>query len=110
MGDLFGDYAPLHEIIIFGNRGKNLKYGRDPNVLEFSKTKNDLHPTEKPKDLFQYLIKKSSNKNDLIFDPFGGSFTTARAAKDLGRKWISCDLEKEYCEIGENRMRQENLF
>ena len=45
-----------------------------------------------------------------VIDPFAGSFTTARACKDMGFDWIAIDQEKKYCEIGEQRLRQQNLF
>ncbi len=54
MGDLFGDYAPQYEMILFCSNGnKKLNNGRDSNILKFSRTQNELHPTQKPIDLFQ---------------------------------------------------------
>ena len=68
------------------------------------------HPTQKYEWMVAKMIRTSSQKGDLIFDPFGGSFTTARACKTLGRDFISCELEEKYCAIGEERLKQENLF
>lgn len=62
------------------------------------------HPTQKPIGLLERIIKASSNKNDLVVDPFGGSFTTAFVAKELGRRVISCDIEEEYVKIGLRRL------
>jgi DNA modification methylase len=67
------------------------------------------HPTPKPEWLFKRLIKASSNAGDLVFDPFMGSGTTLRAAKDLGRKAIGIELEERYCEIAAKRLAQEVL-
>lgn len=107
MGDLKGDYAPKYEIIIFcSDSSKKLNGAREPNIFKWAKTGNNLHPTEKPVELIKWLIQKSSEKGDLILDSFMGSWTTARACKDLGRNFIGFELEKEYCEIGEKRLEQ----
>ena len=71
---------------------------------------NRSHPTQKPIELFSDFILKSSNENDLIFDPFMGSWTTARACMDLGRNFIGAELSEEYCEIGRNRLKQQVLL
>jgi site-specific DNA-methyltransferase (adenine-specific) len=77
-------------------------------LQENMKNKNiRVHPTQKPVELFQWLIKEYSVETDLILDPFMGSWTTARACKDLGRNFIGFELEKKYCEIGEERLKQE---
>ena len=68
------------------------------------------HPTQKPIELLLRFIEISSNKNDLILDPFMGSWTTARACKDLGRNFIGFEISEKYCKIGEERLRQEVLF
>lgn len=62
------------------------------------------HPTQKPIGLLERIIKASSNVNDLVVDPFGGSFTTAYVAKQLGRRSISCDIEEDYVKIGLRRL------
>lgn len=65
------------------------------------------HPTEKPIDLFLAIIGSSSMEGQTILDPFAGSGTTARAAKDLGRKCTLIEREEKYCEIAAKRMEQE---
>ena len=65
------------------------------------------HITPKPKPLLKNILKHSSNKNDIILDPFLGSGTTAVACKELGRNFIGIEINPEYCAIAENRLRQE---
>lgn len=69
--------------------------------------KNRLgHPTQKPVKLFQRIIKASSNKGDLILDPFIGSGTTAWACKTLERNFIGFELEQKYIDIANKRLTQ----
>jgi len=67
------------------------------------------HPTQKPLSLLQKIIAKYSTESQTILDPFMGSGTTLRAAKDLGRKAIGIEIEERYCEIAAKRMAQEVL-
>jgi len=69
-----------------------------------------LHPTQKPLELIKWCLENYSKEGDLILDPFMGSWTTARACKDLGRDFIGFELSEDYCKIGEERLRQEVLF
>lgn len=67
------------------------------------------HPTQKPIKLMTLLVDLFSQPEQTILDPFMGSGTTLRAAKDLGRKAIGIELEEKYCEIAAKRMAQEVL-
>jgi DNA modification methylase len=71
-------------------------------------TNNQLHPTQKPLGLMKWCIEKSKT-DGTILDPFMGSGTTLRAAKDLGRKAIGIEIEEKYCEIAAKRLAQEVL-
>ena len=65
------------------------------------------HPTQKPIELMRWCMGLSwSKKSNTILDPFMGSGTTLRAAKDLGRKAVGIELEERYCEIAANRLSQ----
>lgn len=63
------------------------------------------HPTEKPVELMRWCIQFASDARTIL-DPFMGSGTTLRAAKDLGRKAIGIEIEEKYCEIAAKRMSQ----
>ena len=115
MGDLFNDYAPEYEMILYCNpNNKKLNGGRDSNILRYKRTQNELHPTQKPVDLFAYLIQKSTNENDLVLDCFSGSGTTAVACHNLHRRFICIEKDPEYyrasCERLEQAQRQQTLF
>lgn len=69
-----------------------------------------LHPFQKPVALMRWCINLASDDCQTILDPFMGSGTTLRAAKDLGRKAIGIEIEERYCEIAAKRMEQVVLF
>jgi len=62
------------------------------------------HPTQKPVALLERIIRASSNKGDVILDPFSGTFTTSYVAKQLKRKSIGIELQEEYIKIGLRRL------
>ena len=64
------------------------------------------HPCAKPIKMWIWLTNRTSLPGDTILDPFMGSGTTLRAAKDLGRKAIGIEIEERYCEIAAKRMSQ----
>ena len=58
--------------------------------------KNPKHPTQKPVKLLKHLIEIASDPGDIVFDPFMGVGSTGVAAKELGRKFIGCEINKIY--------------
>ncbi len=71
------------------------------------------HPTQKPVEVMRWCIQQADTKlkarQNFIVDPFMGSGTTLRAAKDLGRSAIGIEREEKYCEIAARRMSQSVL-
>ncbi|KJR41826.1 DNA methylase N-4/N-6 domain-containing protein [Candidatus Magnetoovum chiemensis] len=69
-----------------------------------------LHPTQKPEEMLKRIIIASSNKGDLVLDPFLGSGTTAVVAKKLGRKWIGIEINKNYVEMAQRRLQNLSML
>ena len=110
IGDLEGNYWNEHEFLIYASKGRHLLNGkRTGNVWRVNSDapSSYQHPTQKPVALMARAINKSSKSDDLVLDPFMGSGTTLRAAKDLGRRAIGIELEERYCEIAVKRLQQE---
>ena len=79
------------------------------NVWEFSRVRFRMdeyenHPTQKPEKLLERIIKASSNKGDVVLDPFAGSFTTIAVANKFDRIGIGIELNPEYYKIGLRRV------
>ena len=68
------------------------------------------HPATFPESLARDHILSWSNEGDTVLDPFSGSGTTAKMAKHNGRQYIGIEVNPEYCEIAEERLRQGVLF
>ncbi len=68
-----------------------------------------MHPNQKPLKLYEYLIKTYTNENDVVFDPFMGSGTTGVACKELNRKFLGVELDKEYFDIAKRRIHNEKI-
>ncbi len=91
------------------NGGKQMK-----SVWSFTAPKNNektfgKHPTQKPIDLLNRIIKASTNKGDVVLDPFLGSGTTAVSCILNNRKYIGIEKEKEYLELAEKRIEDAKI-
>ena len=67
-------------------------------------TGRSAHPTQKPESLLERIVIASSNKGEVVLDPFLGSATTTLVAKRLGRKWIGIEKDDNYIKIAKKRM------
>ncbi len=106
------NYNELKEINPAKQRDGSLKQMRDfwelPLVQGKERIKDSsnvtIHPTQKPEEMLKRIIIASSNKGDIVLDPFLGSGTTAVVAKKLGRKWIGIEKEAKYVEASQKRL------
>jgi site-specific DNA-methyltransferase (adenine-specific) len=76
----------------------------DLTVPYWSMPENTDHPTQKPEKLLAKIILASSNRDDLVFDPFNGSGTTTVVAKKLGRHYLGVELQDKYCCFAQKRL------
>ncbi len=117
-GNYFTDKLPVSRCWLYWRKlmggdfadGELVWTNRDAVVKEFTKPNKGLqcqHPTQKPVEVMTWCISLAGDTAQTILDPFAGSCTTARAAKDLGRKCVCIEREERYCEIGAKRMAQE---
>jgi len=77
----------------------------DISVPFWSMPENTEHPTQKPEKLLAKIILASTNKGEIVFDPFLGSGTTAVVAKKLGRNYVGVEVDKYYCCLAEKRLK-----
>lgn len=107
---------PQAETSQYGNSNGNSRLwrphpdGAKPrDVIEIPTTCNGMHektahPTQKPEELLRKIVLASSNRDDLVIDPFLGSGTTAVVAEQLDRRWKGCDLSFDYCQWAARRI------
>jgi DNA modification methylase len=76
-----------------------------PAINAMAKERLD-YPTQKPESLMERIIKASSNKDDLVLDPFCGCGTTIAVAQRLGREWIGIDVSPSACKLMKNRVEK----
>ena len=80
--------------------------GGDRAVWQFPRARGGSHPAEKPIALVRRWIADFTDPGDLILDPFMGSGTVLRAAKDLGRQAIGIEIDRRWCEHAAARLSQ----
>lgn len=79
------------------------------SVWRFPMPEMNGHPTPKPLGLVTRIVESTTDIGGLVLDPFAGSGTTLRAAKDCGRSAIGIEIDEQYCEIAARRMTQDAL-
>lgn len=102
-------WSTLIHLLLYGTAPK-LEMGAKPTAIASNEiAQKNGHPTPKPLGWIRWAITLGSVEGDTILDPFAGSGTTGRAAKDLGRKAVLIEIDEKYCEIAAKRLSQEVL-
>lgn len=102
-GTNYGRFATEGTSNYFDDEGKRFPQ----SVIDFSngdRTSENDHPTQKPLDLMRYLVRTYSNENDLVFDGYSGSGTTAAACIKEKRRFIGAEMSKEYFDKSVERL------
>src|SRR3546814_666091 len=122
-------FTNAHETLIWASMGEKAKYTFNYRAM---KTLNDelqmrsdwvlpicggperlkkgghkVHPTQKPEALLYRVMLSTTNKGDVVLDPFFGTGTTGAVAKRLGRDWIGCERESLYRDAAYDRIAKE---
>lgn len=110
-------YVVDFECAIWAVKGKKRWVFNKPKNLPYLKAvfksgvvpggKSRLHPTQKHLGVIEEILNIHTNKNDLVFDPFSGSGTTALACLNHSRKFIGCEIDKKYFELALQRLQNE---
>lgn len=95
----------IKELIANGSKGRTPYDVFEFNIVKNVSKEKTGHVCQIPEKLVEIFIKASSNKGDLVFDPFLGSGTVAAAAAKLGRNYLGCEIDKKYCEIINQRLK-----
>ena len=125
-------FTNAHETLIWASKNKNSKYTFNYQSLKclnddlqmrstwnlpicngkerLKENGKKVHSTQKPESLLHRILLASSNKNDLILDPFLGSGTTAVVAKKLGRIFYGIEKNKKYFEAATKRLKNTKLI
>lgn len=107
MGDL-RTYGKSYDVIYFGYNKvwKDLNGTRDRDLLSFNRVDpaKNIHPTEKPIDLLEYLIKKSSIEGSKVLEPFAGGGSTLVACKNTNRLGTGIEIEEKYVQLIKSRL------
>lgn len=109
MGDLEGDWATVHEKIIYCVKGDHkLNSPRPKTVLTVQKVAPSamVHPNEKPVGVWYEMIRASSNPGDLVLDPYAGSCSSVLACRQMGRSAIGIEIDLENLKRVEPRLLQ----
>ena len=116
-------WAHSHETLLWASKGRGAKHTFNYDLINSPDPGSQLssvwpipavprreklhgyHPTQKPLRLLRRAILASTREGELVFDPFCGSGTTGVAAKELDRFFVGAEMDREYAELAERRIR-----
>lgn len=102
-----------YTLFMYKGKAKFINNLGSKTVEQFINPINKLHPTEKPIGLMKLYCENSTNKNEIVLDPFMGSGTTGVACKELNRDFIGIELDSNYFNIAKERIdnaKKQGLF
>jgi site-specific DNA-methyltransferase (adenine-specific) len=103
-------FQNLAPVLFYGTAPDLEKGARNTVFIARGKADPEIgHPCPKPVEWLVWLVGLASRPTETVLDPFMGSGTTLRAAKDLGRSAVGIEIEERYCEIAAKRLSQEVL-
>lgn len=85
-------------------------HGLWPDLSHHAVAEKEWHPWQQPLGEVEALVRYFTNAGDLVVDACGGSFTTALACRNLGRRCVSCDVDERAVLIGQERLAAEAAF
>lgn len=88
----------------FSSQNEMHNYFECPICMGNERLKNPKHPSQKPLKLLRHLIQIATDKGDVVFDPFMGVGSTGVAAKELGRRFIGCEIDPGFFEAAGKRI------
>lgn len=100
----FGGFNHWTPVLVYGRGKWSPDLHSEPDCLRVNDNAGIDHPCPKSLPLMRWLV---NGTDGLVLDPFMGSGTTLRAAKDLGRKAIGIEINERYCELAARRLGQE---
>lgn len=107
-GDIDANWGCGHEQVLYLKKGRREVNFRRPGVIHVDRPHwtGRIHPSEKPVALMETFISVSTNKGDLVVDPYSGSGASVAAAQNLGRDGIGFEVDDEYVRKSRARIEQ----
>lgn len=99
----------IENAVWFKKRGGTFNAHCKNTVFKHPCGRSKIHPTEKNHDLLKELILDNTNEGDIVFDPCAGSGSHCLVAKDINRNYVGCELNSEWCEIANQRLKDKNI-